>query len=60
MDITIDNSRAAFDAVSHLLRCGRRNIAMINGRSVADVSLLRREATAGPWSRPGLKCSPAA
>lgn len=32
MDITIDNSRAAFDAVNHLLRCGRRNIAMINGR----------------------------
>ena len=58
MDITIDNSRAAFDAVNHLLRCGRRNIAMINGRSVADVSLLRERGYRRAMEQAGLEVLP--
>lgn len=58
MDITIDNSRAAFDAVNHLLRCGRWNIAMINGSSVADVSLLRESGYRRAMEQAGLEVLP--
>lgn len=58
LDITIDNQRAAFDAVSFLLRCGRKNIAMINGSTVADVSLLRGSGYCLALEKAGLKVLP--
>ena len=58
LDITIDNQRAAFDAVSYLLRCGRKNIAMVNGSTVADVSLLREGGYRAAMAAAGLEVSP--
>ena len=58
LDITIDNQRAAFDAVSYLLRCGRKNIAMVNGSTVADVSLLRESGYRAAMAAAGLEVSP--
>jgi LacI family transcriptional regulator len=48
--VTSDNTNGAVAAVKHLLESGHRQIAMINGHTQADVSLLRlkgyREALA--------------
>ena len=41
MDITMDNERAAYEAVKFLFKNGRRSIAMVNGGPDADVSILR-------------------
>ena len=41
LDITMDNERAAHEAVAFLIKNGRRNIALVNGGPDADVSLLR-------------------
>lgn len=58
LDITIDNARAARDAVTHLLHCGRRNIAMVNGSTVADVSLLRERGYRRAMEDAGLEVRP--
>lgn len=58
LDITIDNRKAAFDAVSYLLRCGKKNIAMVNGSTVADVSLLRESGYRAAMAAAGLEVSP--
>lgn len=41
--VTSDNKNGAAAAVQHLVECGHRHIAMINGHSQADVSRLRLE-----------------
>ena len=41
LDVTMDNERAAHEAVSFLVKNGRRNIALVNGGLDADVSILR-------------------
>ena len=41
--ISVDNKKAAFDAVSHLIKTGRTEIAMINGKATAQVSKERFE-----------------
>ncbi|WP_410513501.1 LacI family DNA-binding transcriptional regulator [Paenibacillus sp. BR2-3] len=41
--VTSDNTNGALTAVTHLLESGHRHIAMINGHTQADVSLLRLE-----------------
>lgn len=41
LNITVDNERAAAEAVDFLLRGGRRRIALMNGSPEADVSVLR-------------------
>lgn len=41
LDITMDNERAAREAVSFLIKNGRKNIALVNGGPDADVSILR-------------------
>lgn len=41
LDITMDNERAAYEAVSFLIKNGRKNIALVNGGPEADVSILR-------------------
>ena len=41
LNITMDNERAAYEAVSFLAKNGRKNIALINGSAEADVALLR-------------------
>lgn len=41
LDVTMDNERAAYEAVSFLIKNGRQNIALVNGGSDADVSILR-------------------
>ncbi|GGG83152.1 LacI family DNA-binding transcriptional regulator [Paenibacillus radicis (ex Gao et al. 2016)] len=41
--VTSDNTNGALAAVNHLLEYGHREIAMINGHTQADVSLLRLE-----------------
>ena len=38
LDITMDNERAAREAVSFLIKNGRKNIALVNGGPDADVS----------------------
>lgn len=40
-EVSIDNERASFEMVEHLIEQGCRNIAMISGRDVAQVSKLR-------------------
>lgn len=39
--VTSDNMNGAYNAITHLLKSGHRKIAMINGHTQADVSLLR-------------------
>ncbi len=39
--VTIDNKKAAFDAVSYLYQCGRRNIAYIGGKNYSISTELR-------------------
>ena len=41
LDVTMDNERAAYEAVSFLIKNGRQNIALVNGGPDADVSILR-------------------
>ncbi len=41
LDVTMDNERAAYEAVSFLIKNRRQNIALVNGGSDADVSILR-------------------
>ncbi|MFO8069745.1 MAG: LacI family DNA-binding transcriptional regulator [Alkalibacterium sp.] len=41
--VSVDNELAAYEAVSHLLSLGHENIALINGRKEANVTV-RREA----------------
>ena len=41
LDITMDNERAAYEAVSFLIKNGRREIALVNGGPDADVAILR-------------------
>ena len=41
LNITMDNEQAAYEAVSFLIKNGRKNIALINGSAEADVALLR-------------------
>ena len=55
MDITINNQKAACEAVNFLLGRGRRNIAMVNGRPEADVSLLRESGYRMALAQAGLE-----
>ena len=41
LDVTMDNERAAYEAVSFLIKNARQNIALVNGGPDADVSILR-------------------
>lgn len=54
LDITVDNVQAADDAVSFLIRSGRKNIALISGYSEADVSNRRVEGCRRAMERAGL------
>jgi LacI family transcriptional regulator len=41
IDVTMDNERAAQEAVAFLLKNGRRNVALVNGMRTADVAVRR-------------------
>lgn len=41
--VSVDNVRAAYDAVTHMLECGYSQIAMLSGKKSAQVSLRREE-----------------
>lgn len=54
LDITIDNVRAADDAVTFLIESGRKNIALISGYKAADVSNRRLQGYCSAMERAGL------
>ena len=58
LNITMDNERAAYEAVSFLIKNGRRNIALVNGSSEADVALLRGSGYRRALTEAGLVLRP--
>ncbi len=58
LNITMDNERAAYEAVSFLIKNGRRNIALVNGSSEADVALLRGSGYRRALTETGLVLRP--
>lgn len=54
LDITVDNIRAADEAVTFLINSGRRNIAMVAGHQEADVSNRRVQGYCNALTRAGL------
>lgn len=54
LDITVDNVRAADEAVSFLIQNGRKNIALISGHQMADVSNRRVQGYCDAMQRAGL------
>ncbi len=58
VDVSIDNVQAADEAVTFLLGCGCRAIALINGSARADVSLRRGRGYAQALTRSGLPVRP--
>ena len=58
LNITMDNERAAYEAVSFLIKNGRRNIALVNGSSEADVALLRGSGYRRSLTEAGLVLRP--
>lgn len=58
LNITMDNERAAYEAVSFLIKNGRRNIALVNGSSEADVALLRESGYRWALTEAGLVLRP--
>lgn len=54
LDITIDNVKAADEAVSFLVKSGRKNTALIYGNRNADVSNLRVQGYYNALQRAGL------
>lgn len=53
LDVTVDNVQAADDAVSFLIRGGRKHIALISGYAEADVSNRRVEGYRNAMTRAG-------
>ena len=58
LNITMDNERAAYEAVSFLIKNRRRNIALVNGSSEADVALLRGSGYRRALTEAGLVLRP--
>ena len=58
LNITMDNEQAAYEAVSFLIKNGRRNIALVNGSSEADVALLRGSGYRRALTEAGLVLRP--
>ena len=58
LNITMDNERAAYEAVSFLIKNGRRNIALVNGSSEADVAPLRGSGYRRALTEAGLVLRP--
>lgn len=58
LNITMDNERAAYEAVSFLIKNGRRNIALVNGSSEADMALLRGSGYRRALTEAGLVLRP--
>ena len=58
LNITMDNEGAAYEAVSFLIKNGRRNIALVNGSSEADVALLRGSGYRRALTEAGLVLRP--
>ena len=58
LNITMDNERAAYEAVSFLIKNGRRNIALVNGSSEAYVALLRGSGYRRALTEAGLVLRP--
>lgn len=58
LDITMDNERAAWEAVSFLIKNGRKNIALVNGGPEADVSILRGSGYRWAMEEAGLPVRP--
>lgn len=56
--ISVDESGAAFDAVSHLIGLGHRDIAMIEGADDQHASKLRRAGYEAAMKRAGLPVRP--
>ncbi len=58
LDITMDNERAAYEAVSFLIKNGRKNIALVNGGPEADVAILRGSGYRWAMEEAGLPIQP--
>ena len=58
VNVTIDNVQAADEAVSFLIRNGRKNIALIHGSYEVDVSLRRIQGYRSAMERAGLPVLP--
>ena len=58
LNITMANERAAYEAVSFLIKNRRRNIALVNGSSEADVALLRGSGYRRALTEAGLVLRP--
>lgn len=58
LDITVDNTQAADEAVSFLIRSGRKNIALISGYEEADVSNRRKAGYCNAMTRAGMPLVP--
>ncbi len=54
IDVTIDNTAAADEAVTHLIQTGRKHIAMLCGNTEADVSNRRYQGYCNAMERAGL------
>lgn len=58
LEVTIDNARAADEAVSFLIRSGRREIALLTGPAEVEVAHLRTEGYRAALERAGQRLYP--